>query len=85
MALMMLEGVLLALAGALLGLALGHALTGVLGNWLAAEQGIVLTGFAWLGEELALLVLALLVGVLAAVLPAWAAYRTDIAKTLSDV
>ena len=85
MALMMLEGVLLALAGALLGLALGHALTGVLGNWLAAEQGIVLTGFTWLGEELALLVLALLVGVLAAVLPAWAAYRTDIAKTLSDV
>ena len=85
MALMMLEGVLLALAGALLGLALGHALTGVLGNWLAAEQGIVLTGFTWLGEELALLALALLVGILASLLPAWIAYRTDIAKTLSDV
>jgi putative ABC transport system permease protein len=82
--LMVLEGLLLALAGAMLGLALGHALTALLGAWLSAEHGLTLSAFIWQAEELALLALALVVGVVAALLPAWGAYRTDIARTLSD-
>jgi putative ABC transport system permease protein len=38
---------------------------------------------AWVNTELWLIVLALGVGVIAALLPAWRAYRTDVAATLA--
>jgi putative ABC transport system permease protein len=83
MLLMLFEGVLLALIGAALGIALGHAMTEGLGYALAqARQGSV-TGLAWVNEELWLISLALAVGVVAAMLPAWRAYRTDVATTLA--
>jgi len=83
MTLMLFEGALLAGFGAVLGLFLGHALTEVLGQSLRAAQQIAVTGWTWVPAELWLLGLALLVGVLAALLPAWRAYRTDIALTLA--
>ena len=83
MALMLFEGVLLAGIGALLGIALGHAFTEVLGMALAAARQVTVTGWAWVPEELWVLALALGVGVVAALLPAWRAYRTDIAGTLA--
>jgi putative ABC transport system permease protein len=83
MSLMLFEGVLLALIGAALGIALGHALTEVLGHALKAARQVTVTGWAWVNLELWLVVLALGVGVVAAVLPAWRAYRTDIAGTLA--
>ncbi|HZM48487.1 MAG TPA: FtsX-like permease family protein [Burkholderiales bacterium] len=83
MALMLFEGALLAGFGAVLGLALGHALTEVLGQSLKAAQQIAVTGWTWVPAELWLIGLALAVGVLAALLPAWRAYRTDIALTLA--
>ena len=83
MALMLFEGVLLAGLGALLGLALGHALTEVLGHALKAAQQVSVTGRVWVAEELWLIGIALAVGVVAALLPAWRAYRTDIAHTLA--
>lgn len=83
MALMLFEGAMLAGLGAVLGLALGHVLTEMLGYALQAAQQVAVTGWTWLPEELWLIVLALGVGVVAALLPAWRAYRTDIAGTLA--
>jgi len=83
MALMLCEGTLLAGLGAALGLALGHILTEVLGRALTAAQQISVTGLTWVPGELWLIAVALLVGVVAALLPAWRAYRTDIAHTLA--
>ena len=83
MALMLLEGVLLAGFGALLGLALGHGLTELLGHSLKAAQQVAVTGRTWVPEELWLIGIALAVGIIASLLPAWHAYRTDIAHTLA--
>lgn len=83
MALMLCEGVLLAGFGALFGLALGHALTELLGRALKSAQQISVTGLTWVPGELWLIVVALVVGVIASLLPAWRAYRTDIAHTLA--
>jgi len=83
MALMLLEGLLLAGIGAALGIVLGHGLTEVVGMALTAAKQVSVTGRAWVNTELWLIVLALGVGVVAAVLPAWRAYRTDIAGTLA--
>jgi putative ABC transport system permease protein len=83
MALMLAEGVLLAGLGALAGIALGHALTELLGRALTAAQQVSVTGFTWVPGELWLVAVALGVGVIASLLPAWRAYRTDIAHTLA--
>jgi putative ABC transport system permease protein len=81
--LLMTEGVVLSLLGAMLGLALGHLLASALGAWLEAEQHYPVTGLEWRPEELWLVAVALAVGVLAALLPAWRAYRTEVSRTLA--
>jgi putative ABC transport system permease protein len=83
MALLLCEGLLLVGIGTLAGMALGHALTGLLGVALRQAQQVAMSGLVFLPEELWLLVMALGVGILAAVVPAWRAYRTDIARTLA--
>jgi len=82
--LLLLEGLVLAFLGALVGLALGHVFAGLLGLWLQLHQQPALTGLAWRPEELWLAAAALGVGVLAALLPAWRAYRTDVSRTLAQ-
>jgi putative ABC transport system permease protein len=83
MAMMLFEGLLLAALGAALGLVLGHAMTEVMGVALKAAQQVTVTGWAWVDAELWVIALSLAVGVVAALLPAWRAYRTDIAGTLA--
>jgi putative ABC transport system permease protein len=83
MALMLFEGLLLAGFGAALGLALGHLMTAVLGLALAQAQQVAVSGAVWVHEELWIVLLALGVGVVAALLPAWRAYRGDVATTLA--
>ncbi len=82
--LMLLEGVALAFAGAVLGIVLGHLLMGGIGWWLAQEKSVPMTGWIFLWEEAALLAGALVLGALAACGPAWAAYRSDVAGTLAQ-
>jgi putative ABC transport system permease protein len=81
--LLMTEGIVLAVAGALLGLAAGHLLASALGIWLQAQQQYAVSGLQWRPEELWLPVVALAVGLLAALVPAWRAYRTDVSRTLA--
>jgi len=83
MGLLLFEGLLLALIGALLGLALGHGFAELLGHLLRAAQQVEISGAVFVPEELWVVALALGVGVLAALIPAWRAYRTDIATTLA--
>ena len=81
--LLLAEGLVLALAGATLGLLLGHALASVLGAWLDAQQQYPVSGLVFHPAEVWVLAAALGVGLMAALLPAWRAYRTDVAGTLS--
>jgi len=82
--LLMTEGLVLAVVSALLGLALGHALASALGAWLQTQQQYPVTGLEWRPEELWLPVVALAVGLIAALVPAWRAYRTDVSRTLAQ-
>ena len=77
------EGLVLAALGALIGIALGHGFASGLGAWLEMQQQYPVTGLQFNGEELWLVGIALGVGLLAAVIPAWRAYRTDVAGTLA--
>ena len=82
--LLLVEGLVLALLGAVIGVALGHALAAALGKWLASQQQYAVTGLEWRPEELWVAGVALIVGIIAALLPAWRAYRTDVSRTLAQ-
>ena len=82
MLLMLFEGVLMAATGAVCGLALGHILTSLLGFALRFQQ-VGITGWIWSPNELWIVAGALVVGMLAALLPAWRAHETDIARVLA--
>jgi putative ABC transport system permease protein len=83
MALLLMEGVGLAAAGAALGLMLGHVFTSALGVALTHAQHVSVTGWTWYPAELWVVALALAVGLAAAILPAWRARGIDIAATLA--
>ncbi|WP_421621405.1 ABC transporter permease [Alkalilimnicola ehrlichii] len=82
--LVLLEGQLLALTGTLLGLAGGHLSAELIGRWIGRDRPLELTGLTWVPSEGWLLLIAAGIGLVAALLPAWQAYRTDIALTLSE-
>jgi putative ABC transport system permease protein len=78
-----LEGVLLTFLGALVGILMGHLFLAVL--VMTNEQGAIsgLSASVFLQEELWVIGFALLVGVVASLIPAYNAYRTDIAQQLT--
>jgi putative ABC transport system permease protein len=78
------EALWLALLASILGLFLGHLLTGAVGYLLQAEKSLPVTGFIWLVEEWAIPAAAALVAVLAALIPAIAAYRVDVQSLLKS-
>lgn len=80
--LLLAQGLLLSLTGAALGWLLGHAAVGLLG-WLEPMQDLHLQAWRIAPGETWLPVIAVAVGLLAAVLPALRAYGTDIAATLA--
>ncbi len=81
--LLFVEGLLLTASGILTGLLLAHGGMEILGQWLGDEQGITISGWTWTTSESFLIGGLLLVGSLTALLPAWQAYSTDVARTLS--
>jgi putative ABC transport system permease protein len=82
-AVVLMEGLLLGMAGAVAGIVLGHAMTALLGAWLRNAGQIELTGTIFLPVEFGLFALAVLVGVVGALVPALSAYRTEVAETLA--
>lgn len=84
LAIILVESILLALGGGAVGFVLGHVLLAVLSPMIVAHTGVSIGLFEFDRYELilvpALVVLASIVGYL----PALAAYRTDVAKSLSD-
>jgi putative ABC transport system permease protein len=84
MGLMLLEGAVLSALGGIAGIALGHLCAEGLGVALKAAQQTAVSGWAWHPREPWLLGLAVAVGVAAALLPAWRAYRTDVAPVLAE-
>jgi putative ABC transport system permease protein len=79
----LLEGLLFAVAGLVLGLALGHLATGLLAATVDQARDMNLTAWAWAPRETWLVGLALIVGAVSALLPAVQAYRTDLAFALA--
>ncbi|MDK2126604.1 ABC transporter permease [Parachitinimonas caeni] len=79
----LLEGLLLAVASAALGLAIGHGVVELAGR-TGMTPGLALTGRYWVPQEALLALLAVGVGAFAALIPAIQAYRTEIATVLSE-
>ena len=83
LATVLIEAVLLAVGGGLAGWLLGHALVGLIGPWITTNAGVTASVFSAAPLAEALLVPFLVVlAIIAALLPAIAAYRTDVAKWL---
>jgi putative ABC transport system permease protein len=81
---LLLEGLLLALAGALAGLLLGHAALAAAAALFPELQSVGLNPWAFDPAEALIVAGALGLGLLAALVPALQVYRQDIARTLSD-
>ncbi len=82
--LILLEGVLLALMGYAVGILLSHSGMQMLAGAMEDTYRYTFTGLAFLREEGMLLLGAVGIGVIAALIPAVQAGRTDISTTLSE-
>ena len=81
----LIEAVLLAVGGGLAGWMLGHLLVGAIAPLITTNAGVSASIFsAAPGAELLLVPFLVVLAILAALLPALAAYRTDVAKWLSS-
>ncbi|MFM8734782.1 MAG: ABC transporter permease [Pirellulales bacterium] len=83
LAVVLIEAVILALGGGLVGWALGHGIVATIGPLITTNAGVsvgLLTSAP--AAELLLVPFLILLAILAALIPALAAYRTDVAKWL---
>jgi putative ABC transport system permease protein len=85
LAVVLIEAVLLAVGGGLAGWVLGHLLVGAIAPLITTNAGVSASIFsAAPGAELLLVPFLVVLAILAALIPALAAYRTDVAKWLSS-
>jgi putative ABC transport system permease protein len=83
MALVLLESILLSLAGGLAGWLVGHVLILALSPWIELQTGVSMGFFQFVGYELVIIPGLIALASVVGYLPALAAYRTDVAKALS--
>ena len=83
-AVLLIESLLLAATGLVVGLGLAHGLAANVGTWLPAAAPLAAGARAWHPDEWGVVALALGTGIIATLLPAWRAYRLDVAATLAD-
>lgn len=77
-----LEGILLSIIGALIGIAIGHSVLHLIGSFQDSSQAR-LSGLVFNAHELYILLAGLTIGIIASIIPAIQAYRSDIAAILS--
>ena len=83
MAIILVESILLSLGGGLIGVLLGHGMIGLASPYVVDRTGIAISLFEFDWQELALIPGLVILASLVGFLPALAAYRTDVAKSLS--
>jgi putative ABC transport system permease protein len=81
--LIILEGLMVAVIGYVLGLLLSHGILSLMASNITDDFRYSLSPWRFLPEEIWLLAVALFIGFLAAVIPAIQASKTDIAETLT--
>ena len=79
-----LEGLIITLAGCLLGLLMGHAVIYTATQFYARPGQLGLSAGQFVQEELWIIVGSLVVGLIASLLPAIQAYRTNISQVLAE-
>ncbi|MEO8344312.1 MAG: FtsX-like permease family protein [Betaproteobacteria bacterium] len=78
------ESLVLAAIGAVLGLVIAHLAAAAIGWWLPQAAPLAAAARHFVPEEWAIVALALAAGIIAALWPAWRAYRLDVAATLAE-
>jgi putative ABC transport system permease protein len=82
LATVLIEAVLLAVGGGLVGWLMGHALVAAIGPLVTTNAGVSAGILSWSPAELLLVPVLVALAIAAALVPALAAYRTDVAKWL---
>lgn len=80
--LIILEGLILTLIGTIIGVVLGHSILHLIGNYQESSQA-KMNGLLFIKEEFYLLVAGLFIGMVASIIPAIQAYRSNISKILA--
>ncbi|GHE52001.1 MAG: ABC transporter permease [Bacteroidota bacterium] len=78
-----LEGVIITVLGGALGFVLGHGLTEFLAGLYEKSEAMGLTGLVFVKQEWWVVVISIGIGLLASVIPAVNAYKTDISDVLA--
>lgn len=81
---LLLESILLALIGGVFGWLLGHLALNLLSPYVTREAGVSLSALQFSPGELWLIPGIIALASLVGFLPAWSAYRTDVAKALTS-
>jgi len=79
----LLEALMLAVLGGVLGLLLAHGLVGILAWWMSQQESLRISAWWFSVGEFWLLLPAFLAAALAALLPSWRAARANISATLA--
>ncbi len=82
LAVVLLESIIISLAGGLAGVVIGHGAIGLMSPYVLAETGVLLHVLSFQQQELVLVPGLVLLATFAGFLPALAAYRTDVARAL---
>lgn len=77
-----LEGVMLAVIGYIAAILISHVSVSLVSDYIAETYHYDITGLIWLPIEWVFLGLAIIIGIISALYPAYVAYKTDISKTL---
>ena len=81
---LLVESLVLAAMATVIGVLLAHGAVLAIGHWRPDAAPLAAAAWRWLPAEWVVVALALGAGILAALWPAWRAWRLDVAATLAD-